>query len=69
MRKEYSQYALTSPPPNGGASLPWSAATTQCSIGFAELAISISHEHSANTIPVLIDPKDVLHIDFDSSLA
>ena len=41
----------------------------QYSIGFAELAISISHEHSANTIPVLIDPKDVPHIDFDSSLA
>ena len=42
----------------------------QCNIGFAELAINLSDEHSADTIPVLIDIlKDVPHIDFDSSLA
>lgn len=47
-----------------------SAATIQCNIGFAELAVNLSDEHSANTIPVLIDIlKDVPHIDFDSSLA
>ena len=47
-----------------------SAATVQCNIGFAELAVNLSDEHSANTIPVLIDIlKDVPHIDFDSSLA
>ena len=38
--------------------------------GFEELAVNPSDEHAANTIPVLIDIlKDMLHIDFDSSLA
>jgi hypothetical protein len=47
-----------------------STSRIQCNIGFAELAVNLSDEHIATTIPVLIDIlRDIPHINFDKCMA
>jgi phosphatidylinositol 4-kinase A len=47
-----------------------STSRIQCNIGFAELAVSLSDEYIATTIPVLIDMlRDIPYIGFDKCMA